>query len=208
MRRSLRLMKRWRYLIPRWTLRSSAVGDAVFFERLHEVKSGVASINFVLTKVTPNERVRGGRVARPAPEQVWGNTHPGADPSPGMSTDWSEGTVSRSGSDPTRSESPPASAPDRSESPSDPEQLRRRLRRRTDDVERREVEEAVSALEARGGLTEEQRETVRALGSALVEGLTAPPERGLKRAVETARVTERDGERLRAIRRLFDLDEA
>ncbi|WP_435075221.1 glutamyl-tRNA reductase [Halorubrum sp. HHNYT27] len=90
---------------------------------------------------------------------------------------------------------------DRSESSPDPERLRKRLRRQTAEVERREVKEAVSALDARGDLTEEQRETVRELGSALVEALTAPPERTLEQAGQTDRVP------IHAISRLFELDD-
>jgi len=115
-----------------------------------------------------------------------------------MSIDRSEGTVARS-----ESES------DRSEPPLDPERLRRRLHRRTAEIERREVEEAVSALDARGGLTEAQRETVRELGGALAEELTASPERTLERAVRTERTEGQADERTRAraISRLFDLGE-
>jgi glutamyl-tRNA reductase len=118
-----------------------------------------------------------------------------------MSTDRSEGTHGPTGADPERTE-------EGGDPPPDPERIRRRLRRRADEIERREVEEAVSALDARGGLTAEQRETVRAFGSALVEGLTAAPERTLARATEDEEIGERDRERARAIRRLFDIDEA
>jgi len=114
-----------------------------------------------------------------------------------MSTDRSDGAVARSGTD-----------PDRSEPPLDPERLRRRLRRRTDEIERHEVEEAISALDARGDLTEAQREIVRDLGSALAEELTAAPAQTLERAARIERLGERDQVRTRAIRRLFDLDEA
>ncbi|KDS91066.1 glutamyl-tRNA reductase [Halorubrum saccharovorum] len=114
-----------------------------------------------------------------------------------MSTDRSEGTVARSESE-----------PDRSDPPLDPERLRRRLRRRTDEIERHEVDEAISALDARGDLTEEQREIVRDLGSALVEELTAAPEQTLERAARIEPPEERDRMRTRAIRRLFDLGEA
>ncbi|WP_128905930.1 glutamyl-tRNA reductase [Halorubrum amylolyticum] len=119
-----------------------------------------------------------------------------------MSTNRSEGTPGPTGSATDRTEADS----DRSESSPDPERLRKRLRRRTDEIERREVEEAVSALDARGDLTEEQRETVRELGSALVEELTAAPERTLVRAARAEGLGGR--ERTRAIRRLFDLDEA
>ncbi|WP_200531358.1 glutamyl-tRNA reductase [Halorubrum sp. LN27] len=136
-----------------------------------------------------------------------------------MSTDRSEGAVVRSETDPEgsepspdpepeRTESPPDSEPEPSESPPDPERLRRRLRRRTDEIERREVEAAVSALDARGGLTEEQRETVRELGSALADELIAGPDRTLERAARDQEAEGRERERTRSIRRLFDLGEA
>ncbi|EMA64590.1 hypothetical protein [Halorubrum kocurii] len=72
-------------------------------------------------------------------------------------------------------------SPDRPGTAPDPERLQRRLRRRTAEIERREVEEAVTTLDARGDLTDEQRETVRELGSALVGRLTAAPDRALER---------------------------
>ncbi|PAU82557.1 glutamyl-tRNA reductase [Halorubrum salipaludis] len=136
-----------------------------------------------------------------------------------MSTDRSEGAVVRSETDPEgsepspdpepeRTESSPDSEPEPSESPPDPERLRRRLRRRTDEIERREVEAAVSALDARGGLTEEQRETVRELGSALADELIAGPDRTLERAARDQEAEGRERERTRSIRRLFDLGEA
>jgi hypothetical protein len=148
-----------------------------------------------------------GRAPRSAPERVRGNTHPDDDRFSGMSTDRSEGTAVRSEPDSERSETTPESEPDRVESDPDPERLRRRLRRRADEIERREVGEAVSALDARGDLTEEQRETVRELGSALVEGLAAPPEQTLERAARSEGTDPRQRERTRSIRRLFDLGE-
>jgi len=109
-----------------------------------------------------------------------------------MSTERTERTASASEAEPEEPE---------------PKRLRRRLRSRTDEIERREVAEAVSALDARGGLTEGQHETVRELGSALAAELTAGPERVLVRAARTEKRGERDRERMRAIRRLFALDE-
>ncbi|ELZ42784.1 glutamyl-tRNA reductase [Halorubrum saccharovorum DSM 1137] len=111
-----------------------------------------------------------------------------------MSTDRSDGNAARSEGDHDELGAPP-----------DPERLRRRLRRRTDAIERREVAEAVSVLDARGDLTDDQRETVREFGSALVEALTAAPEQALERAARTEGARERG--RARAVRRLFDLDE-
>ncbi|MGQ3328090.1 glutamyl-tRNA reductase [Halorubrum sp. FL23] len=121
-----------------------------------------------------------------------------------MSTDGPDVTVPRSEVAATRSD------PGRVESTPDPERLRRRLRHRIAEIERREVEEAVSALDARGDLTEEQRETVRELGSAIVDGVTVAPKRALERAdrVKEAGERERERERARAIRRLFEIDEA
>ncbi|MDZ5809753.1 glutamyl-tRNA reductase [Halorubrum sp. AD140] len=92
--------------------------------------------------------------------------------------------------------------PDESDDQStDPESVRRRLRRRTERIRRREVAEAVSALEARDGLTDEQRETVCRLGSTLARRVTTPPESALERS---------DPATGRAVARLFDLadDEA
>ncbi|EMA64610.1 glutamyl-tRNA reductase [Halorubrum lipolyticum] len=96
-------------------------------------------------------------------------------------------------------------ASDRTEPPIDPDRLRRRLRRRSAEIRGRELEEAVTRLEARGDLTEEQRETVRELGSALVGELIGAPERALERAAQTEGTGARA--RARAIRRLYDLDE-
>gem|GEM_PF-3243533 len=137
----------------------------------------------------------GGCPCRPVrPEYVRGNTHPGDGRRSDMSTDRSDGNAARSEGDHDELGAPP-----------DPERLRRRLRRRTDAIERREVAEAVSALDARGDLTDDQRETVREFGSALVEALTAAPEQALERAARTEGARERG--RARAVRRLFNLDE-
>jgi len=69
-----------------------------------------------------------------------------------MSTDGSESLLDRSESAPIRS-------------------LKKRLRCRSAKIKREELEAAVSKLEARGDLTDEQRETVRELGASLVEEL-------------------------------------
>ncbi|GAA0522828.1 hypothetical protein SAMN04488066_105151 [Halorubrum aquaticum] len=88
---------------------------------------------------------------------------------------------------------------------SDPERLRRRyrrrLRRRAARIERRELEEAVSALEARGTLADEQRETLRALASTLVGRLTVGLDPGPERTAQT------DPDRVRALARLLGVDE-
>jgi glutamyl-tRNA reductase len=131
------------------------------------------------------------------PEYVRGNTHPADDRRSDMSTESLEAA-------PDRTEA----THDRSEPSLDAEQLRRQFRRQTAEIERCELEEAISKLDARGDLSDEQRETVRELGAALVEGLTDAPEQALERAERSERTGERERERARAIRRLFDIDEA
>ncbi|MFC7325608.1 glutamyl-tRNA reductase [Halorubrum rutilum] len=81
----------------------------------------------------------------------------------------------------------------------DPDRVRRRLRRRAERIERREVAEAVSKLESRGDLTDEQRETVRRLGAVLRRRLTSRPDAALERA-------SGGGATARALARLFDAD--
>ncbi|WP_186310934.1 glutamyl-tRNA reductase [Halorubrum depositum] len=82
----------------------------------------------------------------------------------------------------------------------DPDRVRRRIRDRAERIERREVGEAISSLEARGGLTDEQRETVRLLGTAIARGLTAAPESALERPARDEPAT------VRAVARLFDVE--
>jgi len=82
----------------------------------------------------------------------------------------------------------------------DTDRVRREIRDRAERIERREVAEAISSLEARGGLTDEQRETVRLLGTAIAEGLTAPPESALERTGRD------DPAAVRAVARLFDVE--
>jgi len=95
-------------------------------------------------KTPPKEHVRGSVAPVQTPEYVRENTHPGPDRPSGMSTDGSESLL------------------DRSESAPDPESLQKRLRCRSAKIKREELEAAaVSKLEARGDLTDEQRETVR-----------------------------------------------
>jgi len=57
----------------------------------------------------------------------------------------------------------------------DADSVRRRLQRRSARIERREVEEAISKLEAHGDLTDEQRRTVRMLGSDLTRETNGGP---------------------------------
>jgi len=66
-------------------------------------------------------------------------------------------------------------------------------------VKRREVEQAVSKLEAQGELTDEQRETVEAMADALVGQLLAAPTRSLRDAAE-----EDDWTTIHTAMRLFD----
>jgi len=68
-----------------------------------------------------------------------------------------------------------------------------------DRVKAREVDRAVSKLEAQGGLTDEQRETVEDLADALVGQLLAAPTRSLRDAAG-----EDDWETIRTALRLFD----
>jgi len=82
----------------------------------------------------------------------------------------------------------------------DPDHVRRQILGRAERIERREVAEAISALEARGGLTDEQRETVRLLGAAIARELTAAPESALERTARDDPAT------VRALARLFDVE--
>ena len=87
----------------------------------------------------------------------------------------------------------------RTDARADPDRVRRRLRRRAGRIEGREVEEAVSKLESRGDLTDEQRGTVRRLGAALRRRITSRPDEALERA-------SRGGATVRALARLFDAE--
>ncbi|MCG1008382.1 glutamyl-tRNA reductase [Halorubrum lacusprofundi] len=81
----------------------------------------------------------------------------------------------------------------------DADSVRRRLQRRSARIERREVEEAISKLEAHGDLTDEQRRTVRMLGSDLTRKLMVAPESRLEQS-------SRDRPKsVRAVARLFDI---
>lgn len=66
-------------------------------------------------------------------------------------------------------------------------------------VKRREVEEAVTKLEAQGGLTDEQRETVADLADALVGQLLAAPTKSLREAA-----AQDDWTTIRTAMTLFD----
>jgi|GEM_PF-3016610 hypothetical protein len=108
---------------------------------------------------------------------------------------------SASGGSPHGGSTDDGSAHDRSEAlPDDPDRVRRRIRDRAERIERREVAEAISSLEARGDLTEEQRETVRLLGTAIARRLTADPESTLDRTGRDEPGT------VRAVARLFDVE--
>lgn len=82
----------------------------------------------------------------------------------------------------------------------DPDRVRRRIRRRAERIERDEVDEAISKLEARGGLTDEQRETVRRLGSVLARRITTGPESTLTRISRNDRAT------VCTVAKLFDVE--
>jgi hypothetical protein len=77
--------------------------------------------------------------------------------------------------------------------------VRRRLQHRTARIERREVEEALSNLEANGGLTDEQRQTVRLLGNTLTWRLIANFEPSLNGRTQNEQATAR------AVAQLFNL---
>jgi len=66
-------------------------------------------------------------------------------------------------------------------------------------VKSREVETAISRLEAQGGLTDEQRETVESMADALVGQLLAAPTKSLRDAA-----TEDDWSTIRTAMTLFD----
>lgn len=74
--------------------------------------------------------------------------------------------------------------------------VRRRLQRQSARIERREVEEALSKLEACGDLTDGQRRTVRLLGRLLTRRLTISSEMALKRSSPDDRATARTVARL------------
>jgi hypothetical protein len=77
--------------------------------------------------------------------------------------------------------------------------VRRRVQRRSARIERREIEEAFSELEADGDLTDEQRRTVRLLGTTLARRVTPDPTPTLER-------DDRDDEAVaRSLARLFDV---
>lgn len=83
----------------------------------------------------------------------------------------------------------------------DSDRIRRRLRRRAARIGRREAEEALSKLEVRGELTDEQRRTVEHLGTTLARRLTTVPEPVRDR-------DDRDDEAIvRCLSRLFDVAE-
>jgi len=74
------------------------------------------------------------------------------------------------------------------------------VREAGESVKRRELDEARRALDARGGLTDDQREAVEAMADAIVGRLLAAPTARLRSAVG------RDPDAVDAAVRLFDLD--
>jgi len=77
---------------------------------------------------------------------------------------------------------------------------RRRLRTRSERIRRRELDEALSRLDARGDLTDEQRAIVRQLSVRITDRIIAAPELYL------AAATDRDRSVVRPVVNLFDLD--
>lgn len=77
--------------------------------------------------------------------------------------------------------------------------VRRRLQHRSARIERREIEEAISKLEAYGDLTDEQRQTVRLLGGTLARRLISNFESPLNGRTQNKQATAR------AVARLFNL---
>lgn len=84
----------------------------------------------------------------------------------------------------------------------DPRRARERLRRRGEAVRRRELDEALCTLDARGELTDDQRRAVRALAEGIVDGVLGPPRAALE---GDAPVDERRA--ARTVTRLFDVEE-
>jgi hypothetical protein len=81
----------------------------------------------------------------------------------------------------------------------DADGVRRRLHARSARIERREVEEALSKLDARGEFTAEQRRILRRLGATLARRLTPAPEAALEGDGRD------DEESVRTLARLFDV---
>lgn len=79
--------------------------------------------------------------------------------------------------------------------------VQRELERRAETVKRAELEEALSELKSRGGLTDEQRRVVTTLADTLAHELVADPK------LAATRESRREPATVRTIVRLFDLDD-
>lgn len=90
---------------------------------------------------------------------------------------------------------------DPSSSEVDPATVRRRLRRRAEEIKRDELERALSKLEARGTVTETEREIVSTLAAEIVDGVVDPPEAAITEVSRSERGSTA------AVVRLFDLDD-
>ncbi|WP_135363804.1 glutamyl-tRNA reductase [Halosimplex halophilum] len=87
------------------------------------------------------------------------------------------GTAERPDDPDTGTTEPDAETPD-------PDAARARIRERAGEVRDREVETALTKLDARSELSERDREAVERLADRLVARLLAAPERGLRAAAE------------------------
>jgi len=97
----------------------------------------------------------------------------------------------------------PAETEPRQHSPSrgiDPSRVTRQLERRAESVKRDELEEALSELDRRGGLTAQQRRVVSELAATLAHAVVAEPKLA-------ARDPRCEPETVRTIAWLFDIDD-
>lgn len=62
----------------------------------------------------------------------------------------------------------------------DPEAVQNEIRTRGEEIKRRELQRAFNRLESNGELTSEQREIIRQMATAIVDGLLAAPESALE----------------------------
>lgn len=71
----------------------------------------------------------------------------------------------------------------------DPEAVRGVIRARGEEIKRRELQKAFDRLEANGELTSEQREIIRQMATAIVDGVLAAPEVALEDSQKFGRET-------------------
>jgi glutamyl-tRNA reductase len=81
----------------------------------------------------------------------------------------------------------------------DPETVRQAIRRRSELLKRREVDQAVNKLRIRGEFTESKREIIEEMADAIVDGVLAAPESVLEQASS-------DEDAVETAIELFDLD--